>query len=278
VVKKHLFLVAALMVFALAAPFLIILQGQTADKNPSPAPDLKSSQRSLDDIKKNFPSVEYTSELAADESRKSKSAKYDKYKVLNPEITEDGNEMSFGHWLPNESPLPVTDSEIIVLGKVTSLDAHLSSNKNAVYSELSIEIEKVFKNSKNDEFEEGKFVTAERDGGIVIFPPGFKMWYLVLGQGMPRVGGRYVFFLTHEFAFYGYKEKDLFLLTAYELREGRVYPLDSPDGGTHPVATFYKGKEESVLISDLKDALKKSKRLCQSKEGIHALNFIDTPN
>jgi len=259
-VKKHLFLVIALVVFALATPFLIILQGQTADKNPSPTPDPKSSQRSLDDIKKNFPSVEYTSELAGDESRKAKSAKYDKYKVLNPEITEDGNEMSFGHWLPNASPLPVTDSEIIVLGRVSSVAAYLSSNKNSVYSEVTIEIEKVFKNSKNDEFEGGKFVTAERDGGIVIFPTGFKMWYLVLGQGMPKLGSKYIFFLTHEYAFYGYKEKDLFLLTAYELREGRVYPLDSPDGGTHPVATFYKGKDETLLISDLKDALKNSKK------------------
>lgn len=68
---------------------------------------------------------------------------------------------------------------------------------------------------------------------------------------MPKVGSKYLFFLTHEFAFYGYREKELFLLTAYELREGRVYPLDSPDGGSHPVTTFYKGKEESVLISDL---------------------------
>jgi hypothetical protein len=259
-VKKHLFILIALVIFALAAPFLIILQGQTADKKPSATPDPKSSQRSLDEIKKTFPSVEYTSELAPDESRRAKSAKYDQYKVLNPAIVEDGNEMSFGHWLPNASPLPIADSEIVVLGKVESAEAYLSSNKNSVYSEFKIEIEKVFKNSKNDEFEGGKFVTAEREGGIVTFPTGFKTWYLVLGQQMPTVNSRYLFFLTHQFPIFGYREKELFLLTGYEFKDGKIFPLDTPDGGTHPVATFYKGKEESILISDLKDALKKSKQ------------------
>lgn len=107
--------------------------------------------------------------MIADESRRVKSSKYDKYRSLFPEITEDGNEMSFGHWLPSSSPIPLADSEIIVLGKVVRAEAFLSSNKKSVYSEFEIEIEKIFKNSKNDEFEEGKFVTAERDGGMSSF-------------------------------------------------------------------------------------------------------------
>jgi hypothetical protein len=77
---------------------------------------------------------------------------------------------------------------------------------------------------------------------------------------MPTVNSRYLFFLTHQFPIFGYQEKELFLLTGYKLKDGKIFPLDTPDGGTHPVATFYKGKEESILISDLKDALKKSKK------------------
>jgi len=259
-IKKQLLILSALTIFALGAPLLIILRGQTTDKNPVPTNDLKSPQQSLDEIKKNFPSVEYASELAADESRSSRSAKYDKIQTLFPEIVKDGKEVSFADWLPSSSPLPLTDSEIIIIGKVIRAEAFLSSNKKSVYSEFEIDVENVLKNSAHDKIEQGKLISAEREGGIVNFPTGLETWYFVSGQQMPKVGRRYVFFLTHEFTLYGYKEKDLFLLTAYELRDGYVYPLDSPDAGTHPVATFYKGKEESTLISDLKDALKKSRK------------------
>ncbi|MBA3634268.1 MAG: hypothetical protein H0W58_15870 [Acidobacteria bacterium] len=74
---------------------------------------------------------------------------------------------------------------------------------------------------------------------------------------MPKVGSKYVFFLTHKFPLYGYQEQDLYLLTGYELKNGKVFPLDNPGGGTHPVATFYKGKEESILLDDLQNALEK---------------------
>lgn len=259
--KKSLFILFALFIFALTAPFLIILQGQTSDKKILPTPP-KTSPQLLEDIKRSFPSVDYAAERATDESRRNKSAKYDKYQILNPEITQDGREVSFAHWLENASPLPVADSEIIVIGKVAEVKAHLSLNKNSVYSEFQIEIEKIFKNSRNEEFE-GKLLSAERDGGIVNFPTGYKTWYVVSGQRMPKIGSRYLFFLTHQFPIYGFREKELFLLTGYELRDGRIEPLDIPDGGSHPVATFYKGKGESVLLADLNDALKNSKKALQ---------------
>jgi hypothetical protein len=259
-IKKPLLILTLLSIFVLSAPLLVILQGQTADKLPLPTPNAtKPSQQSIDEIRKNFPSVDYINDRAVDESRQNKSSKYGRHKVLYPEIYEDGQIASSGDWLSNPSSLPLADSEIVLIGEVVGAEAHLSSNKNSVYSEFEIKIEKIIKNSRNEEFD-GKSILAEREGGIVNFPTGFKTWYFVSGQRMPKVGSRYVFFLTHKFIPYGDREKDLFILTGYELRDGKVYPLDAPNGGTHPVATFYNGKDESILLNDLKDALKTLKK------------------
>lgn len=222
-------------------------QKDTAKPSPTAQPNIQ-----IEDIKKDFPSIEYANDRVIDEARKLKSQKYDKYPDLDRDITEDNTVVSTAHWFDNiKSPLPISESEIVVLGKVATTEAYLSQNKRSVYSEVKIEIEKVFKNSCNDKLEDEKYLRAEREGGIVVFPSGKKIWLLVSGQRMPKVGSRYLFFLTHEFPSFGYRKQDLFLLTGYELKDGRVFPLDNPYGGTSPITTFYKGKDESVLLNDL---------------------------
>jgi hypothetical protein len=57
--------------------------------------------------------------------------------------------------------------------------------------------------------------------------------------------------MTKDFPLFGYQKNDFYLLTAYQLKEGRVIPLDAPSGGTHSIATVYKGKDESFLLSEL---------------------------
>jgi len=208
-------------------------------------------------IRDTFPVVEYSTQLKAGGDVNPKSEKYNKYKVLYPNITEDSEEVSFVDWEAELTPLPIEKSQIVILGKVIDVQAHLSSNKNSVYSEFKIEIEKVFKNSSQQKFKDGKYISAEREGGIVSFPSGYKTWYRIAGQIMPKTGQKYLFFLTHDFPMYGQKQ-DLFLLTGYELRDGRVFPLDNPGGGTHSIAKFYAGKEVSVLLDDLQNALEKS--------------------
>jgi hypothetical protein len=152
--------------------------------------------------------------------------------------------------------LPIEESQIIVIAKVVDAQAHLSSQKKSVYSEFKIEVEKVYKNSTQQKIEDGKYIRAERDGGIVRYPSGIKVWSIVSGQRMPKVGSRYVFFLTHGFTSHAYQKQDSYLLTGYELKDGRVLPLDNPGGGTHPIEKFYRGKEESILLNDLEKAIK----------------------
>lgn len=108
---------ATLMVVALAglsAPILTSLNQVVAtDERMIYA----RSTRSLEDLKSSFPSVEYGAEPATDDAvRRSKSKKYDKYRVLNTDATRDGEEVAFADWLPSGVALPVADSRLLIIG------------------------------------------------------------------------------------------------------------------------------------------------------------------
>lgn len=240
-----------ILVIILCIPFLVMLQGQTSKEISCPIPEPEVSQVSIDEIKKTFPIVDYTSEVATNASRKAKSEKYNKIKILEPDITGDEKFVSSSHWAAGLTPLPVEKSQVILIGKVLDIKAFLSENKASVYSEFKIEIEKVLKNKEQQSFEEDKYIKIERQGGVVRYPNNYTAWSLVAGQHMPKLGQKYLFFITKDFPQLGYQKNDFYLLTAYQLKEGRVFPLDAPSGGKHPIATVYKGKEESLLLDEL---------------------------
>ncbi len=75
---------------------------------------------------------------------------------------------------------------------------------------------------------------------------------------MPRVGGRYVLFLTHDFELKGDMGKDFYILTGYELKDGRVFPLDNV-GTNHPM-TIYKDASESTFLNDLFSTIAQASR------------------
>jgi len=252
--KKNVLPLIILVIF-LALPFLMILPGQTSKENPCSKVESNSLKLLISDIKKDFPHVEYANEKIIDEARKVKSEKYNNgLGVSSPDISKDIESFSTLSWEKGLTALPVKESDIVIVGKVVDAKAHLSTNKQSVYSEFKIEIENIFKNSEQ-KFENGKYVTAEREGGIVRYPSGYEFWHHVRGQQMPVVDRRYVFFLTHNFPVHGYYKHDFYILTAYELREGRVLPLDNP-GDLHPIVSVYKGKNESVLLNDLQNVFR----------------------
>ena len=73
---------------------------------------------------------------------------------------------------------------------------------------------------------------------------------------MPRVAGRYLLFLTHDFQTPNDTGKDFYLLTGYELRDGQVHLLDDTQPG-HPI-TRYNGATETALLTDLFNAVAKT--------------------
>lgn len=246
------FLVAALVVGVIvSASFLSLSQRGDAQTDqrpqPQPTPNIVQSSR------RDFPIVQYANQRPIDIDRRERGAKYDRYPIINPEITANDMDVAFVDGEIGLSALPVNESDVIVTGKVVSAEAHLSPERKSVYSEFRIEIQKTYKNTAEAALEDGKYVRAERTGGIVVYPSGYELWHYVFGQRMPLVGERYLFFLTRNFPTYGRKENSLHLLTAYRLSNGKVYPLDNITN--HPITTEYKGKDESRLCTDLEKKL-----------------------
>jgi len=94
----------------------------------------------------------------------------------------------------------------------------------------------VIKNSTQVSLSSGSSIEVERDGGRLRFPNGRTLIYVA--TNMPRVGLRYVLFLT-----------DSQILTGYELREGKVHPLDDL-----PNLYTYENADETTFLKQLRTA------------------------
>lgn len=236
--KKWSVLFILLTACALSVPFFVASRGQTSPGKPKPAAELSVVQDFLKEIKATFPIVEYSSAEISEPSRKGKGKKYGRIPVLYPNMLANTVEfVALDDWEVGLFALPAEKSQIIVLGKVVEAAAFLSDNKEAVYSEFKIEIEKVFKNNTAEKLKPGKYIFAEREGGIVRYPTGFETWSYIASQRMPTVQNKYLFFLSHNFPNLSPQERDLYILTAYQLKDGHVIPLDHLS-----VAKQYKGK------------------------------------
>lgn len=243
---------------AFLVPLYLAMSGQVPEGQQNRTSEKKSSDDSVKALKATFPVVDYTYEVTTDPARKARGKKFGKFKVIDPNLTDNSTEAAILHWETGLPALPVEKSQIIVIGTVTEANAFLSENKRSVYSEFKIKIENVFKNDSFREYTTGGNILAEREGGIVRYPTGFETWYFVEGQQMPSIGKQYLFFLTFDFPGADAQKDDLNILTAYELVGTRVVPLDNPGGGTHPIARYYKGKDIAILLNDLRELLTKT--------------------
>jgi hypothetical protein len=201
---------------------------------------------------KQFPIVDLGAFLPSDESAKAIRAK--KSKKYNDKSLSEISEASNATFLVNEalsnlSALPVDKSSVVLLGEIIDAKAYLSEDKTAVYSEFKVRLETVLKNSANQVLRVGESIAVERFGGRVRLPSGKLFIAAVDNQDMPRVGGKYLLFLTNNFGRAEYSAEDFNILMGYELRGGKVFPLDRTSS-KHPIAR-YDGKDETTLLTDL---------------------------
>ena len=178
-------------------------------------------------------------------------AKGKKYKGVGLTVTENSGWISVTtEWDIGLAALPVAKSDMVVVGEVTDTQAYLTESKDWVYSEFTIRVDEVLKNTSAGAITRGEALVADREGGRVRFPGGQVALQYVPGQGMPRAGRRYALFLTQDD-----QGQSTHILTGYELRGGKVFPLDNPSGGQHPLATTYRGADETCFLSDLRAAI-----------------------
>lgn len=230
-------------------------QGQQASQSDQTQDKMTQYKQARAEFESQFPIVDYNalvSNKAEDpdktkveelEKRKAKNNRYDNFRF----VSDNPNPKTIESSLTDEgqlSPIPVNESKIVIIGEILNAQANLSNNKFSVYSEFTVRIEKVLKNSISLEVITEN-ITIDRLGGFVRYPNGQKVLYSISGNGMPRVGKRYVLFLTKPDESPNYN-----ILTGYELKEDKVYPLDT----TYKFKP-YKGKSKIDLFKTVEEKI-----------------------
>lgn len=203
----------------------------------------------------NGPVVDYDanpkiSSITDQKAQALKEAKSNRYNHRAPGPLGDFASVIFEihtHWNVGLSPLPIKESDIIVLGKVVDAQAYLSTDRAGVYSEFTIKTERVFKNSGLPVRDS---VVSEREGGVVRFSSGRLLPYKISGQRLPRPEREYIVFLR-----YDPQGDDYHIITAYEIFQNRTLPLDEPE----QFQTF-KDMEAEQFFRTLQDAVVDSSR------------------
>jgi hypothetical protein len=153
--------------------------------------------------------------------RKAANARYDGedwvYKKTSPETGMVGRIDEL------EPPpiFPTAESDIIVIGRVTHVSAHLSNDKSGVYSEFKIAVTEVLKNNGSI-LGRDWMITTDRAGGVVRYPNGQAVIYRAGQYGLPQVGSEYLLFLRHD-----WKEPNCRIITLYQLRDTHTVTLDT---------------------------------------------------
>lgn len=153
---------------------------------------------------------------------------------------------------PPEQPFPVSTSDVVVVGEVTKASAYLSEDKTSVFSEFTTNVKEVLTSNGSHQVRAGSSLAVLRPGGGVRFPSGRVRLYNVEGRTYPRAGRSYVLFLKYDAI-----DQSFYVVTGYELRDGKVFPLDGvPRGGNehHPLARYskYKGMDEAAFMDELR--------------------------
>jgi len=197
--------------------------GQESDPAPSqPAPTPQSQE--TPDLSK-YGVVEYNSPPIEDrrkwERRHQINRRYDNQdwvvkSISNPEvggvgkITED----------PPPPLFPIDESALIVVGKIETVKAYLSNDKGGVYTEFTIRVEDLLKGDPSMK-QDPKKVTADREGGLVVYPNGQQVMYQNSNLGLPQLGSKYLFFLRKDEL-----SPNLEILTSYDLSSNPIMQME----------------------------------------------------
>lgn len=185
--------------------------------------------------------------------RKTKSKKYREYKNhIGPGV----GAYEIYHWPPGFPTLPVAQSDAVIIGKVTDASAHLTEDKSSVYSEFTVCIEEILKNDQPP-LVVGESVTLDRPGGRVRYSNGRISQFSLDGFGMPLVGGRYVFFIK------GDAQEDYQIVTAYQIQQGRIYPLDKTTSSDTRFE-FHANADAREFLDNLRQLAKRMSRQANS--------------
>lgn len=260
---KNILLFAALIIAA--ATTLAALPNESQNNN------LQAKRQKINDNKKEAddylgPVVDYDADhrisaLTSRDERALREARDRRYNREAPQplgqLPPNWEDFSIhNHWQIGLPSLPVVKSDAVVRGHVVDAQAHLSNDKTGVYSEFTIQMDEILKDSSSLPLTSSGLIIAEREGGVVRFQDGRLLRFTIDDQGMPRIGRQYVLFLNRN-----EQGEDYHILTGYELRESKVFPLDI---GEQFIS--YKGFDTSDFLNKVRETIQAS-RLPREREG-----------
>lgn len=142
---------------------------------------------------------------------------------------------------------PIDDSTLIVVGEVIKANAFLSNDKRGVYTEFTIRVDDVLKNS--DSGKTGlKKVMADRAGGVVVYPGPQRVLYQDSDIGLPRLGSKYLFFLKKDDESPNYG-----IITSYDLDGSRPRQVENI-----PSFEEFKDLDKTVFIEKVRNKITRS--------------------
>jgi hypothetical protein len=139
-------------------------------------------------------------------------------------------------------PFPAS-AAAVVIGTVVAGQSYVSSDRTYVYSDYKVQVDSILKQDPIAKLTTGTQVTVSRPGGSVHFPSGHLTHFLVMGTGFPKVGAKYLLFLSK----LDPDATDYEVATAYEL-DGLVQPLDDYE-------PQFEGMSSTAFLAKVKDAI-----------------------
>jgi hypothetical protein len=260
--QKKMIITAMAVLVAISSAFLISSRtgGQAPVGQSNKAqPDIEQMRK---DSRKQFPTARYNEPEEQDLEKRAKrqmaGKRYENAGGLVDStlpIAEDEERVLVTHEYDSVPAIPVKESELIVIGKVLEAAAHLSNNKKNVYSEFTVQIEEILRDTTGNIKKEDS-VTVDREGGFVEYINLMRRFHAVGALSMPRVGGKYILFLKNR-----EKGPNYEIINGYELKDGGVRVL------THSPETIpYFGMDQTVLLSKVRKALSEAAQSKSEKE------------
>jgi hypothetical protein len=144
--------------------------------------------------------------------------------------------------------IPSAQSDAIVIGELLDAHAYLTEDNREVYTQYTVVVQQVLKNQSSFDANAGAVFTVKRKGGRVRFPSGNIQTYHLSSQGVPRVGRRHLLFLERSDQI-----SNFLVLTAYELNNDRVFPVDDVE-----TQKRYRNLSEAEFLRVVQSALTSS--------------------
>jgi hypothetical protein len=204
----------------------------------------------MDEIKKHFPKVDYDAPEPTDPSERSKRREKGKHYnngYISSRPTNHSSSLE-SEWDFNLSEFPVQQSDAVLIGKTLSGGAFISPDKTGVYTELSLKVEEVLYTDR-DSLTNDRTIAISRMGGIVRYRTGDESLFRIVGQNIPTVGKRYLFFLKAI-----PNSDDFQIVTGYELSPSGAIALDDPMRFREQ-----NGRDKSALIEAVRTAAQQKK-------------------